>query len=61
MYVSNNVEDVELLIIIEPYIIVLGSAVIIFLLLYIYLSINESTQSNSNTEDEEDAAEEKLN
>lgn len=58
MYVSDvGVDDLKIYGIMEPYLIVLGSAIIVFLLLYLYMRIVERSENNSNTEEEDETSE----
>lgn len=51
MFVSDvGVDDLNIYGIMEPYLIVLGTAIILFLLLYLYMRIVERGENNSNTE-----------
>ena len=61
MYISDiGVDELSIIGIMEPYLMVLGSAIIIFICLYLYMYYKEEqNQSNSNIEEEEETSDSK--
>jgi hypothetical protein len=57
MYVSDMVDELHILSIMEPYLIVLGCAIFTFFCIYLYLKVIEGNQNDSGAEEEDDIPE----